>query len=91
MSEHWASEPFAPSEAAHATVAGLTVSEIQCLAQSALAASSVHALRELIVEENDEGLLISGQVTSFYHKQLAQELVRAIAGRTSLVNSVRVH
>ena len=35
-------------------------------------------------------LLISGSVSGYYHKQLAQELVRAVAGAIDLVNSVRV-
>ena len=59
-------------------------------AQHALATSGVYALRELTVEPHNEGLLITGAVSSFYLKQLAQEVVLAAAGAVELVNSVRV-
>jgi hypothetical protein len=60
------------------------------VAQHALASSGVYALRELTVEPHKDGLLISGAVSSFYLKQLAQEVVLAAAGAVELVNSVRV-
>ena len=43
--------------------------------QQALASSPVYELRGLTVESVGDSLLISGQVDSFYHKQLAQETV----------------
>lgn len=66
--------------------------EIQPRAQLALNGSPISELRELRVERQDHGLLISGVVSSFYHKQLAQEAVRAICGGTEveLVNAIRV-
>jgi hypothetical protein len=60
------------------------------VAQHALASSSVYALRELTVEPHKDGLLISGAVSSFYLKQLAQDVVLAAAGAVELMNSVRV-
>ena len=59
-------------------------------AQRALAKSPIHALRELHVEQSGDRLLIRGQVASFYHKQLAQEAVRAVADGMQVVNSVEV-
>ncbi len=60
-------------------------------AQKALADSPVAALRELRVESIDDGsLLISGSVGTFYHKQLAQEVVRAVASGLEVINSVTV-
>lgn len=60
-------------------------------AQKALSDSPVAALRELRVESIDEGsLLISGTVGTFYHKQLAQEVVRTVAAGMEVVNSVTV-
>jgi hypothetical protein len=35
-------------------------------------------------------LLISGCVSSYYHKQLAQEAVRAVAEELDVVNSIEV-
>jgi hypothetical protein len=60
----------------------LTTSDVQKRAQKALRASPFYALRELMVELDDEALVISGLVSSFYHKQLdaaeGVEVVNAI-------------
>ena len=66
--------------------------DVQPRAQTALAASPIHELRNLQVEQVNGALLIRGVVSSFYHKQLAQEVVRAICQEIEieLVNSVRV-
>ena len=67
--------------------------EIQPRAQMALAGSPICELRELRVEPEGHGLVISGVVSSFYHKQLAQEAVRAICHgiEVELINAIRVH
>ena len=67
-----------------------TASETWSRAQSALASSPVHELRELLVEESDGALVISGTVSSFYHKQLAQETLRTVCQGIQVVNSIRV-
>ena len=54
----------------------LTAKDVQSRAQKALSSSPVYALRELLVDCDGETLVITGQVVSFYHKQLAQEIVR---------------
>lgn len=59
-------------------------------AADALHHSPVFALRHLQVEVEGDCLLISGRVNSFYHKQLAQEAVLAVAGESRLVNSIDV-
>jgi hypothetical protein len=64
--------------------------DLRSLAQAALADGSVSALRELHVEQVGNSLLLSGMVTSFYHKQLAQELVRVAVGDAEIVNSIVV-
>lgn len=53
-----------------------TAKDVQAKAQQALSSSQVYALRELAVERDGQTLVITGEVTSFYHKQLAQEIVR---------------
>lgn len=68
----------------------LTAKDVQLRAQKALAASPVFALRELQVEQSGETLVISGWVASFYHKQLAQEVVRHAAEGVEVVNSIQV-
>jgi hypothetical protein len=59
-------------------------------AKKALTASPVFALRELTVQLSGEQLRISGTVSSWYHKQLAQEAVRIVATGLRVVNSVQV-
>jgi hypothetical protein len=59
-------------------------------AQAALATSPFYELRDLTVEPRGEGLVISGTVSSFYHKQLAQEVVRSVCRDIEIVNSIDV-
>ena len=66
------------------------ITDLQRRAQAALATSPFFELRELQVERRDQTLLISGTVTSFYHKQLAQEVVRAVCQDIEVMNSIRV-
>ena len=67
-----------------------TVTEVSERAQLALRSSPIYALRELRVERTGEALYISGSVSSFYQKQLAQELVRSVADELTVVNSIDV-
>ncbi|MFO0966008.1 MAG: hypothetical protein U0793_10550 [Gemmataceae bacterium] len=60
-------------------------------AAHALRRSSHPALRRLRVEGNDGALVISGKVTSYYLKQLAQETIMPVRGDLQLVNKVDVH
>ncbi len=68
----------------------LSAKDIEARAKEALAGSPVYALRELQVEQDGDTLLIRGLVSSFYHKQLAQEVVRHAAEGVEVVNSIRV-
>jgi hypothetical protein len=65
---------------------------LQPRAQTALRDSPVCELRELRVETCDGALVISGTVSSFYHKQLAQEVVRTVCKdcEVELTNTIRV-
>jgi osmotically-inducible protein OsmY len=55
-----------------------------------LTASPLPQLRRLIVTVNDGEVVITGRVTSYYMKQLAQETVRPIVGERRLRNRVEV-
>ena len=68
----------------------LTSAEVLTQARTALAESPIHALRELRVERKGKSLILLGSVDSFYHKQLAQEVVRLIARDVHVVNAVEV-
>jgi hypothetical protein len=66
------------------------VTEVQPRAQAALCNSPFYELRDLQVQPRDDGLQISGCVSSFYHKQLAQEVVRSVGAGIKVVNSIHV-
>jgi len=72
--------------------AGTVAGNVEPRAQVALANSPIYELRDLLVEHRNGCLLISGSVSSFYHKQLAQEVVRAVCESIEIevVNSIRV-
>lgn len=65
---------------------------LQPRAQAALCNSPVSELRDLRVDHREGTLVISGTVSSFYHKQLAQEVVRAVCKEceVDLTNTIRV-
>ena len=71
-------------------MAATVVEEVQSRAQAALGNSPFYELRELQVEQRRDGLLISGCVSSFYHKQLAQEVVRSVSADAKVINSIYV-
>jgi hypothetical protein len=71
-------------------MAAIAVDELQPRAQAALASSPFYELRELQVEWRDGALLLSGCVSSFYHKQIAQEVVRSVCNDVLVINSICV-
>lgn len=71
-------------------MATAVVEKMQPRAQAALSNSPFYELRKLQVERRRDGLLISGCVSSFYHKQLAQEVVRSVSADTNVINSIHV-
>jgi hypothetical protein len=72
------------------TESELRADDLRALAQAALADRPIAALRAVRVEQVGNSLLLSGMVTSFYHKQLAQEQVRLAVGEVEIVNSIIV-
>ncbi len=59
-------------------------------AQAALSGSPIYDLRELLVEKVGDAIELSGDVDSWHHKQMAQEVVRVVAGNKSVINVVEV-
>lgn len=58
--------------------------------REALRSSPLPQLRRLVVTVNDTEVIITGQVSSYYMKQLAQEAVRPTLGDRRLLNLVEV-
>ncbi|MHC4177261.1 MAG: BON domain-containing protein [Planctomycetota bacterium] len=68
----------------------MSTNDVRPRAQTALASSPIHELRDLRVDRCEGALAISGTVSSFYHKQLAQEVVRSVCRDVEVINSIRV-
>ena len=68
----------------------LTTSSALSLADEALRSSPIPALRKLRVEETEEAIILSGSVSTYYHKQLAQETLMPLRGSRALHNRVIV-
>jgi hypothetical protein len=56
----------------------------------ALHRSPFPALRKLTLEENENSIIIQGQVSSYYLKQLAQETLLPLLDGRQLLNRVQV-
>ena len=59
-------------------------------ARQALSKSTIHVLRKIEVECDTYSIVLRGCVDSFYHKQLAQELVRAAVDGAEVDNQLEV-
>ena len=66
--------------------------DMKSRAEAALGGSPISTLREVTVQQDGETLTLSGRVDTYYHKQLAQELVRAIVAdcECEVINAVNV-
>ncbi len=73
-------------------MSSVSVNDAQSMACTALVTSPICELRDLSVELLADGLVIRGVVSTFYHKQLAQEAVRAACDGfpVEILNSIRV-
>ena len=66
--------------------------DLKSRAETALSESPIHSLHQVTVDQDGETLTLSGCVDTYDHKQLAQELVRAIAddGECAVINTLDV-
>ncbi len=67
-----------------------SIEKVHARAQAALAESPFHEMHHLRVDQADGSIRISGRAASFYHKQLAQELVRSFCPGAEIVNAICV-
>jgi hypothetical protein len=68
----------------------ISTTHVATQAAHALKKSSHPALRNLSVEGAEGNLIISGKVSSYYLKQLAQETIMSVREGMRLVNKVDV-
>jgi hypothetical protein len=59
-------------------------------AKAALLGSKIYSLRKLQVEQAEGAIILRGRVESFYHKQLAQELIRTALAGVEVINALHV-
>ena len=71
-------------------LAELCLTDIAALAKASLVRSRIFDLRRLQVSQDGEAIVLRGRVSSFYHKQLAQEVVRNATGGGEVINAIRV-
>jgi len=67
-----------------------TCTELSPQPATALTASPLGQLRRLVVTADDTQVIITGRVSSYYLKQMAQETVRPVLGERTLLNRVEV-
>jgi osmotically-inducible protein OsmY len=68
----------------------LETANIERAAQWRLEASAYAALKAVKCQFRKGKLLLSGQMPSYYHKQLAQEAIRDLPGVSAIVNEISV-
>jgi hypothetical protein len=66
------------------------VSTLADRARHILGRSRIFDLRALEVEQADDSVVLRGSVDSYYHKQLAQELVRTSIDGVEVINEIHV-
>lgn len=66
------------------------LSDVASQAKAVLARSRIFDLRRLTVEQDGDCVVLRGRVDSFYHKQLAQELVRTAVDGMEVINAIHV-
>ncbi len=59
-------------------------------ARAALSKSRIRDLRRLTLAQDDDRIVVRGRVSSYYHMQLAKQLLRSELGDVSVVNEMQV-
>ncbi|MFO1062451.1 MAG: BON domain-containing protein [Pirellulales bacterium] len=56
-----------------------------------LRSSSHHFGQKILSRHNDGVVILNGRVDTYYHKQMAQELLRKLEGVERVINLLEVH
>jgi hypothetical protein len=72
------------------TMAGILFTDAAARAKEALSQSQIYVLRKLEVDCDSEAVVLRGRVDSYYHKQLAQELVKVAVDGVEVINLLHV-
>ena len=71
-------------------MAEILVDDVVVHAKTVLLRSRIYVLRTLHVFQDGDAIILRGRVASYYHKQLAQELVRMAVEGVEVVNLIDV-
>jgi hypothetical protein len=66
------------------------LTDVASRAKAVLQRSRIFDLRALEVEQDEECVVLRGSVDSFYHKQLAQELLKTSIEGVEVINEIHV-
>ena len=66
------------------------LTDIASQAKAVLGRSRIFDLRALEVEQDEDCVVLRGSVDSFYHKQLAQEMIKTSLEGVEVINEIRV-
>ena len=69
---------------------GLEAANVERAAQWRLEASAYAALRTVRCKFRQGRLVLNGRVPTYFHKQIAQEAIRALPGVIEIVNHISV-
>ena len=64
--------------------------DVASLAKFVLGQSKIFDIRALDVDQEAEYVVLRGSVDSFYHKQLAQEMIKTSLEGVEVINEIRV-
>ena len=64
--------------------------DVASLARLVLGRSKIFDIRALDVDQESDCLVLRGNVDSFYHKQLAQEMIKTSLEGVEVINEIRV-
>ena len=73
-----------------AIATGLFAATVERDAQQRLKSSCYQALKQIDCRVRSGALVLTGEVPSYFHKQLAQEAVRTLALKYSISNQIAV-
>jgi len=64
--------------------------DVAALARTVLGRSKIFDIRALDVDQEADSVVLRGNVDSFYHKQLAQEMIKTSLEGVEVINEIRV-
>ncbi|HEY2414631.1 MAG TPA: BON domain-containing protein [Pirellulaceae bacterium] len=65
--------------------------DVVALARTVLGRSKIFDIRALDVDQAADSVVLRGSVDSFYHKQLAQEMIKTSLEGVEVINEIRVN